>query len=81
MLNFLKNLFKSEKAKYREYRKKPCPECSKLNWKYSYAPYYHKGKKCALEARICGNCGYKDTDGHILQDTTKLNDTTKFNVK
>ncbi|GAF94684.1 unnamed protein product [marine sediment metagenome] len=66
---------------YLKYKQKPCSKCGKFNWKYCYSPYYQKGKKGVIEARICGNCGYKDGDGHFISDKIKLNTNLDFKVE
>ena len=80
ILKKLKN-YLSTRA-YLKYRKKPCPKCNNLNWKYCFAPFVHQsGKKGAIEGRTCGNCGYKDPEGHFIDNEIKLNKHFKFNIK
>ena len=80
-MKILKKIYDHKSIKtYKKYRKTPCSKCGILNWKYSYAPYIKKGKKCVLEARICGNCGYKDTNAHLILDKNKLNANLNFNI-
>ena len=79
ILKKLKNYLSSRA--YQKYRRKSCLKCGILNWKYSFAPYIQNGKKGTLEARICGNCGYKDPKGHFISDEIKLDKNLKFNIK
>lgn len=82
-MNIFKKINNYLSAKeYKKYRKAPCLKCGILNWKYCYSPYIKKDKKYALEARICGNCGYKDTSAHLISDKNALlGKNLTFNIK
>lgn len=66
---------------YLKYKKSSCPYCGKFHWKYCFAPTIQNGVKGTLEARICGNCGYKDTEGHFISSETKYNGVASFKTK
>jgi len=74
--------FKQKRAikQYQKYRNTLCPKCNQLNWNYCFAPYLKNKEKCSIEARVCKNCGYKDTNGHIISNEIKLNSELTFKV-
>jgi len=66
---------------YLKYRKKHCPKCNRLNWKYLFSPMISKKEKGTLEARICGNCGFKDPEGFFISGELKLNKNFKLKIE
>jgi transcription elongation factor Elf1 len=81
-MTILKKIVKFLKERERRiYKCSLCPNCHKLNWKYCFAPFILKGKKGMLEARVCGNCGFKDPKAHFISTDMKLDENTNFENK
>lgn len=81
-MNILKKLKRYITNRYYEkHKRKHCPVCKGLDWKYYYTPYFYHGKKVAIEARVCNVCGYKDKEGFIIPDTLQMDKNLTFKMK